>query len=157
MAELAVKLQKSKLEKEIDRREKAEAKAEAKRLRAESAEESRRERARRAGERKEFNRLFGRLKGLVELKYDKWGRGWQFAYKGESYYVSYDFWKHEAVGIDDYETSGHEWVLKKTDNGYATGPSCYSLGDGMGKQGLTEEVLRGLKELNDPARYRRSW
>jgi hypothetical protein len=157
MAETAVKSQKSKLEKEIARREKAEARASVKRLKVEAADESRRERTKRAGERKEFNRLFSRLKRMVALKYCKWGRGWQFAYKGESYYISYDAWVHEAVGVDGYETSGHHWVLKKTDNGYAYGLSCYPLGDGTGKQGLTEEVMRGLRELNDPARYRSSW
>jgi hypothetical protein len=69
-------------------------------------------------------------------------------YKNEEYYVSYEHWFSAKTpgDADDYDMSGTHWVLKRGFNG-GDGYEYTLSHDSEPKQGLTEAVLRGLKEL----------
>ena len=140
----------SKLEEEMTRRAAAERKAEADARAAEGRREARAKRQHRLFERKEFNRLFKRLKTMVDGHWDRYGHGWKFMYKDEEYYVAYEHWysPKEPGDADGYDMFGTNWVLKLDFNG-----GCgykYTLDhDSEPKKPLTEAVLRGLKELQD--------
>lgn len=140
----------SKLEQEMDSRA---ANAKANDAAIDKANKKREEKAVRAArlfERKEFNRLFKRLKTLVEGRWDRYGWGWKFEYKGEEYYIKYDSWFSAKTpgDADDYDTRGTNWVLKRGFNG-CSGYEYTLSHDEVPKQGLTEAVLRGLKELQE--------
>lgn len=146
----------SKLEEVMSSRAAAEKKSAADAHEAEHKREAREKRQNRLYERKEFNRLFKRLKTMVEGRWDRYGWGWKFAYKGEDYYIKYDHWFSAKTpgDVDDYDMSGSNWVLKRGFNGGDNFE--YQLShDSEPKQGLTEAVLRGLKELQD--RHGRRW
>jgi hypothetical protein len=139
----------NKLELEMERRESAERASVAASRRTEEAHAKREQRQKRLFERKEFNRLFGRLRKMVDGRWDRHGWGWTFKYKGKEYWISYDSWSSPKTpgDADDYDMSGTHWVLKNHFSASEGDNGAYSLGDGVGKTGLTEEVLRGLGEL----------
>ncbi len=138
----------SKLEKEMERREtnaKKTGAAFAKALEKKAAKEKRQ---RRLYERKEFNRLFKRLKTMVNGRWDRYGHGWMFKYKGEEFYIAYEDWFSPKTpgDVDDYDMRGTSWMLKRGFNG-GNGNEYTLSHETEPKQGLTESVLRGLKEL----------
>lgn len=139
----------SKLELEMERREAADKANEAatRKMKEAAAEKSRRER--RLFVRKEFNRLFKRLRGMVEGHWDRYGHGWTFKYRDREYWISYDSWFSPKTpgDVDDYDMRGVHWVLKNHFNASDGDNGAVSLGDGEGKESLTEKVLEGLKEL----------
>lgn len=139
----------SKLEEVMGRRASAEKRSAAASLVAERKREERAARQRRVFERKEFNRLFKRLKTLVDGRWDRYGWGWKFSYKGDDYYVDYqDWYSPKSPGdADGYDMSGTCWVLKRGFNGIQGNTVTLST-DREPKQGLTEAVLRGLRELS---------
>ena len=141
----------SKLEELMDRREADAKAAEAKRLKAEEEREKKEARQHRLFVRKEFNRLFKRLKTLVEGHWDRYGWGWKFQYKGEDYWISYDSWFSAKTpgDVDDYDMRGTHWVLKRHFNLSDGDRGAYAMGDGHDKKSLTEEVLHGLKVLKE--------
>ncbi len=145
----------SKLEELMDQRE-----ANAKRSAAASAaakEKRRKQKARqdRLYVRKEFNRLFKKLRTLVEGHWDRNGWGWTFKYKGGEYWISYDYWFSAKTpgDVDDYDMSGHHWVLKSHFNASTDDTlnrNAFTLGDSHDEEDFTEKVLDGLKELQNP-------
>lgn len=146
----------SKLEEEMSRRATAEKKAAAAKEVAERKREEKERRQNRIYERKEFNRLFKKLKTMVDGHWDRYGWGWKFDYKGEDYYIKYDHWfsPKEPGDVDGYDMYGSNWVLKRGFNGGDNFE--YQLShDSEPKQGLTEAVMRGLKELQ--TRNGRRW
>jgi hypothetical protein len=146
----------SKLEEVMSQRASAERSAEAAKRRAEEAKEKKQRRQRRLFERKEFNRLFSRLRTLVDGRWDRYGHGWKFDYKGEEYYIAYEHWfsPKDPGDADGYDMSGNSWMLKRGFNG-GDGHEYTLSNDYEPKKGLTEAVLRGLKELQD--RNGRRW
>jgi hypothetical protein len=80
----------SKLETLMDRRATRERKRNAAAARAEEAAEKKAARDHTKYVRSEFDRLFKRLKTLVDGSWDRYGWGWKFQYKGEDYWLSYD-------------------------------------------------------------------
>jgi hypothetical protein len=139
----------SKLEQVMERRTASEKKSEAAKASAERKREEKQRRERRLFERKEFNRLFKRLKTLVTGRWDSYGWGWKFQYKGEDFYIKYEDWysPKEPGDADGYDMSGTCWELKRGFNGGRGNEFTLST-DSEPKQGLTEAVLRGLKELS---------
>lgn len=138
----------SKLEAEMDRRENAaKASLEANR-KANEAREKKAERQARVFERKEFNRLFSRLKTLVDGAWDRNGWGWKFHYKDDDYFIAYEHWysPKEPGDADGYDMSGVSWVLKRGFN--ASDKWKVTLSSEDQPKPLTEAVLRGLRELN---------
>lgn len=143
---------KTKLEREVERRRKKEARDETRRLRLEAAAKHKATRERELYINKEFHRLFSSLKRMVKLtKCDSPSLGWLFKFNGQSYYISYDFWRTEKTpgDVDDYAQEGYCWVLKKSEYGHAPAERTVTLShDSFPKHGLTEAVIRGLKTLN---------
>ena len=86
---------------------------------------------------------------MVKGRWSRYGHGWCFEYKNVEFYVSYDDWFSPKTpgDVDDYDMRGTSWVLKRGHN--AGDRETYTLStDEVPKQGLTESVLRGLKELS---------
>jgi hypothetical protein len=140
----------SKLELEMERREADEQASKTADRKALEARAKKDERQRRLFVRKEFNRLFKRLRGMVEGHWDRNGWGWKFKYKDRDYWISYESWYSPKTpgDVDGYDMRGTHWVLKPHFN--ASDWDTFTLGEGEGETGLTEEVLRGLKELANP-------
>jgi len=96
--------------------------------------------------RAEFNKLFKRLRTLVEGHWDRYGSwGWKFPYRDHDYWISFEHWKHERYGVDDYDMEGDHWVLKSHFNSL----DHVVLGESGVDKDLTEKVLEGLKKLNE--------
>lgn len=138
----------SRLERVMGNRAAKETKSLAANRKAEESKQARAQRQRRSYERKEFNRLFARLKTLVDGKWDRSGWGWSFKYKGTEYYIAYQDWFYAKTpgDVDDYDQRGTDWVLKRGFN--ASDELTFTLSHGERGSGLTEEVMRGLKELD---------
>ncbi len=138
----------SRLEKVMSQRASAEKSSAAAKRRAEEAREKKEARQKRLRERSEFNRLFSRLMKLVDGGWDRYGWGWKFEYKGVEYFIKRQSWysPKEPGDVDGYDMSGMEWVLKQGFNASDKQTVTLSI-DNEPKQGLTEAVLRGLKEL----------
>ncbi len=145
----------SKLEEVMDRRATAEKASEAAKRRTEEAREKKEARQKRLRERSEFNRLFKRLKGLVDGRWDRYGWGWKFEYKGVEYFIKRQSWycPKDPGDADGYDMRGMEWVLKQGFNASDKQTVTLSSENEL-KQGLTEAVLRGLKELNQEDGWR---
>jgi hypothetical protein len=143
----------SKLEELMDQEDENFRKAAAVHNAAEKKREEATLRANRLSVRKEFNRLFKRLKTMVEGHWDRYGHGWKFKYKGGDFYIAYEDWFSPKTpgDVDDYDRSGSHWVLKLGFNGIQgrtvilmDGSDRYSDNP---KKDLTPEVMDGIREL----------
>lgn len=110
--------------------------------------EEKKRRDRRLYERREFNRLFKRLRGMVEGHWDRYGHGWKFKYRGGDFYIGYEDWFSPKTpgDVDDYDASGTHWVLKLGFNGIQ-GRTLTLSREAEPKGDLTGEVMDGLREL----------
>ena len=137
-----------KLEEEIKRRDREEDATMKAFAKSQEAKEKKRERQDRLSERKEFNRLFKRLRGMVEGRWDRYGNGWRFKYKGGDFYIAYEDWFSPKTpgDADDYDMRGSNWVLKLGFNGIQ-GRTITLDHESHPKDDLTDEVMEGLREL----------
>jgi hypothetical protein len=143
----------SKLEEVMDDQDANFRKAAAAHNAAEAKRKKSQQRQERLFERKEFNRLFKKLRGMVEGHWDRYGNGWKFKYKGGDFYIAYEHWfsPKTAGDADDYDMEGDSWVLKLGFNGIqgrtvtiAQGWDRYS---DKPKKDYTDDVMTGLREL----------
>jgi len=69
--------------------------------------------------RKNFNLIFSKFKKLVKIKFDKYHDCHAvFYYKKAKFSIAFEKWKHEAYGVDGYDTSGEKWALHKWTGGW---------------------------------------
>ena len=148
----------SKLELEMGRREAQDKAVGAASRKAEEAK-AKQQRQKRLFERKEFNRLFKKLRGMVEGHWNRYGHGWKFKYKGGDFYIDYEHYRIEKTfgDAEDYATEGDNWVLKLGFNGIQ-GRTINLSYDYKPKNDLTDEVMNGIRELarkfaNDKGRF----
>lgn len=135
------------LEQIIDKRaaekEKADARASKLRIKMEQAKE--------AKDKREFHKRvreqFPRLWTLVGLKFPKFqGLTAAFKYKKTTYYLRYEKWESEPVGVDDYYRSGQHWVLRRE---YNHGEPQESFD--ASKKDMTDRIIQGVENLENRA------
>jgi hypothetical protein len=148
----------SKLEELMDKQERESQATMRAFAKAQEAAEEKRQRADRLWVRKEFNRLFKRLRTLVDGHWDRYGWGWKFQYKGHDYWIAYEHWFSPKTSgdADDYDMEGNDWVLKPHFNAlrgdYITLRHLLPREEDEPKE-YTEAVLDGLRDLKKRGKF----